>query len=138
MYGHILTCAISLDLQSDSSVDVALLFVGIVHQHEFFGRAPSLEPIEAVVAVQAAIDRRLAEDDMLRARCVRVTIRDLKQRLYQPCGLCGKTTENRCSGCIGAFYCSRECQVQAWSDHKKVCRKKPERLKIANSLLCAD
>lgn len=131
IYEHVVTCAISHDLQNDSAVEAALLFVGIVFQGEFFGRPPSLEPIETVVTLQCAIDRRLAEDDMLRAKCVRMTLRDLKQRLlmaapvvYQPCGACGKATENRCSGCLGAFFCSRECQVETWSEHKNVCKPK--------------
>ena len=29
-----------------------------------------------------------------------------------------------CSRCKTVWYCSRECQVQHWKQHKKVCKKK--------------
>lgn len=31
----------------------------------------------------------------------------------------------RCARCAGSFYCSRECQLADWKQHKKVCGKKP-------------
>jgi len=37
------------------------------------------------------------------------------------CSACGKPAEKRCSRCKLEWYCSRECQVAAWKDHKKLC-----------------
>lgn len=42
------------------------------------------------------------------------------------CNLCEKVVGNRkavmaCSRCKTSYYCSRECQVQDWSEHKKKC-----------------
>jgi hypothetical protein len=33
-------------------------------------------------------------------------------------------TLRRCTGCGHAYYCSRECQVKQWKEHKPHCRKK--------------
>ena len=35
---------------------------------------------------------------------------------------CGKPAISRCSRCLGAFYCGRECQLVAWPDHKGQCK----------------
>ncbi|KAI8618819.1 hypothetical protein BC830DRAFT_887021 [Chytriomyces sp. MP71] len=37
------------------------------------------------------------------------------------CGKCGRPAENRCSKCKCEWYCSRQCQVQAWQKHKSIC-----------------
>lgn len=40
------------------------------------------------------------------------------------CVKCGKFLEKvkKCSRCKIAFYCSRECQKEDWSEHKKHCK----------------
>ncbi|XP_053724523.1 zinc finger MYND domain-containing protein 10 isoform X1 [Synchiropus splendidus] len=38
------------------------------------------------------------------------------------CGLCGREAAKRCSQCQAEWYCSRECQVNNWAKHKKVCQ----------------
>ncbi len=37
------------------------------------------------------------------------------------CGKCGKPAGQRCSRCKHEWYCSRDCQVAAWKDHKPIC-----------------
>lgn len=37
------------------------------------------------------------------------------------CAVCCKATEKKCSRCERTFYCSRECQVKHWSNHKLSC-----------------
>jgi hypothetical protein len=37
------------------------------------------------------------------------------------CAACGKIAAQRCSRCRHAWYCSRQCQVKAWTAHKPIC-----------------
>lgn len=44
------------------------------------------------------------------------------------CGHCGiREKKNKkhmaCSRCKSAFYCSKDCQVEAWKEHKRACKK---------------
>ena len=36
---------------------------------------------------------------------------------------CGKPAILRCSGCLGTFYCGKECQKREWKQHKEQCKK---------------
>jgi len=46
------------------------------------------------------------------------------------CGHCQKEATKRCSKCKQEFYCSRECQVTHWKEHKKVCKPIVQEAKI--------
>uniref|UniRef100_A0A7S3CPS8 MYND-type domain-containing protein n=1 Tax=Strombidium rassoulzadegani TaxID=1082188 RepID=A0A7S3CPS8_9SPIT len=37
------------------------------------------------------------------------------------CSCCGDTATQRCSKCKSEWYCSRECQIKQWKQHKKLC-----------------
>uniref|UniRef100_A0A7S3N1S5 MYND-type domain-containing protein n=1 Tax=Strombidium inclinatum TaxID=197538 RepID=A0A7S3N1S5_9SPIT len=37
------------------------------------------------------------------------------------CACCGDGATQRCSRCKGEWYCSRECQLKQWKQHKKMC-----------------
>ncbi|XP_053677082.1 zinc finger MYND domain-containing protein 10 homolog [Anopheles nili] len=37
------------------------------------------------------------------------------------CGNCGASASKKCSKCLYVFYCSRECQLENWADHKALC-----------------
>jgi MYND finger len=39
------------------------------------------------------------------------------------CGVCGKKGLKLCTGCKKVYYCSKECQAEAWKEHKLVCNK---------------
>jgi hypothetical protein len=48
------------------------------------------------------------------------TLKDLAAEITQKCNVCGKTDPesiHRCDGCGLAFYCSTECQTEAWQNH---------------------
>ena len=47
------------------------------------------------------------------------------------CGKCQKEAFKRCSKCKSIWYCSRECQVSHWPEHKEGCNKKSKQLKEA-------
>jgi hypothetical protein len=38
------------------------------------------------------------------------------------CFVCNKPTMMMCTGCQCACFCSKECQTQGWSGHKKLCK----------------
>jgi len=38
------------------------------------------------------------------------------------CADCGEPAKQRCSKCKGEWYCSRECQLKKWKEHKKMCK----------------
>lgn len=38
------------------------------------------------------------------------------------CSVCGKEATTKCSICKKAYYCSKECQKNAWPQHKPVCK----------------
>lgn len=37
------------------------------------------------------------------------------------CAECGEVATQRCSRCKNEWYCSRECQLKKWKQHKKFC-----------------
>ena len=38
------------------------------------------------------------------------------------CAQCGKLANSRCSRCKSEWYCSKECQIKKWKEHKTVCK----------------
>ena len=38
------------------------------------------------------------------------------------CAECGEAAKQRCSKCKGEWYCSRECQIKKWKQHKEMCK----------------
>ena len=43
---------------------------------------------------------------------------------HRNCGGCGKNAEEnkKCTGCFHVFYCSRNCQVSNWTQHRINCK----------------
>eukprot|EP01114_Cavostelium_apophysatum_P013086 TRINITY_DN3091_c0_g1_i1.p1 TRINITY_DN3091_c0_g1~~TRINITY_DN3091_c0_g1_i1.p1 ORF type:complete len:199 (-),score=19.18 TRINITY_DN3091_c0_g1_i1:24-620(-) len=39
-----------------------------------------------------------------------------------PCAICGKISKTLCGRCKKQYYCSRECQSEAWKTHKALCK----------------
>jgi len=53
------------------------------------------------------------------------------------CGVCGELATQRCSKCKQVWYCSRDCQLREWKDHKPICaiftsNKKEDEVKAEN------
>ena len=38
------------------------------------------------------------------------------------CAVCGDTATQRCSKCKSVWYCTRECQLSHWKEHKALCK----------------
>jgi hypothetical protein len=51
----------------------------------------------------------------------------------QPCRVCHKLTDFKCSGCSMQYYCSRECQKSDWKRHKQQCNKTVSSTSNSNS-----
>ena len=47
-----------------------------------------------------------------------------QKKTDKPCGNpgCEKRGKHRCSGCLAIAFCSRNCSVLAWPEHKKICK----------------
>jgi hypothetical protein len=54
---------------------------------------------------------------------------------YHSCGniKCPVSATNLCASCKTVYYCSRECQLQEWKNHKAVCKKGKKDVKKKSS-----
>lgn len=41
--------------------------------------------------------------------------------LKKKCFWCNKPAETKCTGCLSACFCSKQCQTSSWPEHKKLC-----------------
>jgi hypothetical protein len=50
-----------------------------------------------------------------------------------PCAVCSRmeTPPKRCAGCKTVYYCSRKCQQQDWSSHRRDCLEQQQRHQAA-------
>jgi hypothetical protein len=47
----------------------------------------------------------------------------VREPKYNKCYICGSNNSLKtCCNCKNAKYCSRECQVKDWKEHKKICK----------------
>ena len=65
--------------------------------------------------------------------------------LYSTCGRvgCGKVEATACefalcSRCKQTRFCSKECQTQAWKDHKQVCGTNDAEPRLASEIVVSD
>jgi hypothetical protein len=50
-------------------------------------------------------------------------IKEYKFHFNYECNKCNKFCDlNKCSKCNNVIYCSKECQIKDWKDHKKICK----------------
>ncbi len=52
---------------------------------------------------------------------------DEQKALEKVCVVCGAEASKACGGCRKARYCSQECQLSDWPEHKMQCKKKSEK-----------
>lgn len=47
------------------------------------------------------------------------------------CAACGRTLPSmkRCTQCRAVLYCSRDCQVKHWGEHKESCKRLPQEMR---------
>jgi hypothetical protein len=79
----------------------------------------------------ASRPHRTDEDRRKIERELRINIYSSEEYCCTGCAAAGtsETTLRLCARCQRAWFCSRECQEQAWeAEHKRVCSKKPRPL----------
>lgn len=85
-----------------------------------------MENLETCWAFKASLTDVMNEADKLLAAA------DAKaQNKPANCFACEKPSTSCCGKCKMACYCSRECQVKAWSKHKKLCQDSAKLLSLA-------
>ncbi len=52
---------------------------------------------------------------------------DEQKALKKVCHVCSAKASKTCGGCRSALYCSQECQISDWPEHKMQCRKNSEK-----------
>ena len=79
----------------------------------------------AMAIVQRAIDRETAPSPIVSVH-TRVVNGKIIDRKCANCGGWDRTgkSHRRCSVCMLVYYCSKECQLEQWKEHKIVCKKK--------------
>ena len=90
------------------------------------GTDPSIKDNVGVSCIgMASMDRQInrifADARKKDSRKVRETAK--KQDGLLSCVACKKTSSQRCTGCYVARYCSKECQLAHWKEHKSECAK---------------
>jgi TPR repeat protein len=98
---------------------MALYRLGLLHLNGEAGLPVSFEKAAALFSRAAKLGH------LASAGCVRALKADHGVEI--PCFNCGAVGDGhrRCSGCQGAWYCSKKCQTAEWKtgDHKHICKK---------------
>jgi hypothetical protein len=107
---------------------------------------PPTNPVERARWSDRYVAMRVAEVDwsssamesesreIVRVKAMQYDMFEKSRRRNIQCAACQKqedldTSEERlskCSKCMRAYYCSRECQTGHWPKHRKTCRKPPQ------------
>ena len=85
---------------------------------------PSLDGSKGTF-VPCSKERWVCESQICIAKAGKGSQKDMKKMgLGEACSNCGKCDENnrRCAGCLKVCYCSKECQLANWVQHKVVCK----------------
>jgi TPR repeat protein/GTPase SAR1 family protein len=77
MSEHLLAAKLPSDLSSETALETTLLWLGVVRQAEFFGRAVP----ERVALVEEDVEERLRNDKVARDKYATILVRDLKRRV---------------------------------------------------------
>jgi len=90
------------------------------------GTDPSIKDNVGVTCIgMASMDRQVnrifADARKKDSKKIRETAK--KQNGLLSCEACKKSSSRRCTGCYVARYCSKECQLSHWKEHKSECAK---------------
>ena len=85
--------------------------------------ASSMTPQEMLAILVKSV--RFTNEDKQKIETNAVQLKDIPSMLArQFCASCGKALDkpSSCGGCVVVNYCSRDCQVESWNQHKLVCK----------------
>jgi hypothetical protein len=80
--------------------------------------------------IAACVDQWLSGYDKVTSRPVGHTHNDIDKRFsgyvsrtykHRRCAVCDKFTHKKCSQCLEAYYCGRQCQKLDWRSEHKLC-----------------
>jgi tetratricopeptide (TPR) repeat protein len=90
-------------------------------------RKGEMSKISNIISEQiSSIERASDTNSKARQAYSAMSMAAIQQRMKEgkpayPCGFCGKEATSKCSKCGVVRYCSRECQISAWTRHKIEC-----------------
>ena len=80
--------------------------------------------IDNVIAfAKLHVFRKESQDELVSYANIMARVYEEAMLDYKPpnCPVCEQQADQRCSGCKKVYYCSRECQIKHWGDHKVNC-----------------
>eukprot|EP00592_Proboscia_alata_P029743 CAMPEP_0194447364 /NCGR_PEP_ID=MMETSP0176-20130528/128966_1 /TAXON_ID=216777 /ORGANISM="Proboscia alata, Strain PI-D3" /LENGTH=374 /DNA_ID=CAMNT_0039274213 /DNA_START=155 /DNA_END=1279 /DNA_ORIENTATION=- len=117
----------SLGTVGDARAWYDKMIAAIVRKDEIYGKRRQDELPPAVLSAQSKLndyDGDLNIWDSI-AGIERITVREKNRQACLKCGVT-ETVEGKrlkqCIKCKAVYYCSRECQVADWKEHKKLCK----------------
>ena len=80
--------------------------------------------IDNVIAfAKLNVFRKESQDELINYAKIMSHVYEEAMLDYEPpnCPICHQIADQRCTGCKKVYYCSRECQIKHWGDHKANC-----------------
>ncbi|XP_035893290.1 zinc finger MYND domain-containing protein 10 homolog [Anopheles stephensi] len=94
----------------------------VEQQRKIFIDLEDLDVVEMAKRIGAAYNTDLLEKYTEQEEQYRKQSEAGSRTEAKVCGSCGASAAKKCSNCLLVFYCSRDCQLQHWPEHKELCR----------------